>query len=79
MIIRNAPKIPPIAQIKIVNKFIAILRPNKNFAAIRTRSPNTAFIASWVPFLRIIYNTTPIIIARTRVEISIAANAITSS
>ena len=46
MIIKNAPKMPPIAQIRMVNKVIAILSPNKNFAASRTKIPSTAFIAS---------------------------------
>jgi hypothetical protein len=78
MIINSAPKMPPIAQIKTVNNVIAILSPNKNFAAIRTTSPNTAFIASCVPFLRITYKTIAIIIARTSVETSIIANAIMS-
>lgn len=46
MIIKSAPKMPPIAQIKTVNNVIAISSPNKNFAAARTRIPSTAFMAS---------------------------------
>ena len=45
-------------------------------AAIRTRAPNTVFIASWIPFLKVTYNTTAIIIARNSVDISINANNI---
>jgi len=66
---------PPIAQTMIANKVIAISIPSKNFAAISTKTPSTAFIARLVAVFRILYNTTATIIARTSTIISYRLNS----
>ena len=76
---RRAPKIPPIAQIIIANKVIAMLSPNKNFAPIKIKTPSTAFIARLVAVLRILYNTKATIIARINTMISVIGNTIVPS
>ncbi len=66
----SAPKMPPIAHIRTTTQVIAISSPSKNFTAISTITPRTAFIARLVAVFRVLYSKIATISATINTEIS---------